>query len=121
MKEIGNQQQTLYLVKFVIESRIVQHFGNSDDLKRQLSELMWKMTHCFDERTLAATEPPERRDVARILGHMFDLIESSPVIAMAPFRGTSEVNQAMVHDFTALRVKTGLKFDLRWRGDVIPG
>lgn len=109
-----NPEQALNLIHFFLTARVVEHFGDSADLKRQLTNLMWDMTHCFDAMPLARRGVQERADVANVLRRMFDVVESKPEIEMRLPKTSPEADQMIMDALERITGKVVLKFSLRW-------
>lgn len=109
-----NPEQALNLIHFILTARVVEHFGDSADLKRQLTDLMWDLTHCFDSMPMARKFVQERADVANVLRKMFDVVEAKPEIEMRLPKSSPEVDQVIIDALDRITAKVVLKFCLRW-------
>lgn len=114
LEHCQNPQQALNLVHYFLTARVVQNFGDSTDLKRQLTDLMWEMTHCFDAMPLARKGVQERADVANVLRKMFDVVEAKPEIEMRLPKSSPEADQVIIDALDRITAKVVLKFNLRW-------
>lgn len=107
-------EQALNLIHFILTARVVEHFGDSTDLKRQLTDLMWDLTHCFDSMPMARKGVQERADVANVLRKMFDVVEAKPEIEMRLPKSSPEADQVIIDALDRITAKVVLKFSLRW-------
>ena len=114
LENCQNPQQALNLMHFILTARVVDHFGDSADLKRHLTDLMWDMTHCFDSMPMARKGVQERADVANVLRKMFDVVESKPEIEMRLPKSSPEADQVIIDALDRITAKVVLKFSLRW-------
>lgn len=107
-------EQALNLIHFILTARVVEHFGDSADLKRQLTDLMWDLTHCFDSMPMSRKEVQERADVANVLRKMFDVVEAKPEIEMRLPKSSPEADQVIIDALNRITAKVVLRFSLRW-------
>lgn len=107
-------EQALNLIHFILTARVVENFGDSTDLKRQLTDLMWDLTHCFDSMPMARKGVQERADVANVLRKMFDVVEAKPEIEMRLPKSSPEADQVIIDALDRITAKVVLKFSLRW-------
>lgn len=107
-------EQALNLLPFILTARVVQHYGDSADMKRQLTDCMWEMTHCFDSMPMARKGVHERADVANVIRKMFDVVDAKPEIEMRLPKRSPEADQVIIDALDRITAKVVLKFSLRW-------
>lgn len=114
LENCRNPQQALNLLPFILNARVAQHYGDSADMKRQLTDHMWAMTHCFDAMPLARKGIQERADVANVIRKMFDVVDAKPEIEMRLPRRSAEADQVIIDALDRITAKVVLKFSIRW-------
>lgn len=114
LENCNDGPKTLGLLQYVLTARVAKYYGDSQDMKRQLTDHTWAIIHCFDEMPWSRKKIHERADVAKIVRKMFDVVDAKPEIQIHLPKVSPEADKETAEAFDKITAQFVLKFDLRW-------